>query len=100
MTHDLIRVCGARTNNPHGIDVDLPERQLTVITGVSGSGKPSLAFDTIAAEARRQLNAPPPAHPLVPGPRRCRRPRTSGDGSPRLRAVSIPAGVRLFTRVP
>lgn len=56
-----IRVRGARTNNLRGIDVDIPKRQLTVITGVSGSGKSSLAFDTIAAESQRLMNATYPA---------------------------------------
>lgn len=56
-----IIVRGARTNNLRGIDVDIPKRLLTVITGVSGSGKSSLAFDTIAAESQRLLNATYPA---------------------------------------
>nr|WP_259365181.1 excinuclease ABC subunit UvrA [Flaviflexus equikiangi] len=55
-SHDTIRIRGARTNNLKGIDVDIPKRRLTVITGLSGSGKSSLAFDTIAAESRRLLN--------------------------------------------
>jgi excinuclease UvrABC ATPase subunit len=54
--HDLIRVRGARENNLKGIDVDLPKRSLTVFTGVSGSGKSSLVFDTIAAESQRLIN--------------------------------------------
>ena len=55
-SHDLIRVRGARENNLRGLDVDLPKRRLTVFTGVSGSGKSSLVFDTIAAESQRMIN--------------------------------------------
>jgi len=51
--HDLIRVHGARVNNLKDISVEIPKRQLTVFTGVSGSGKSSLVFDTIAANALR-----------------------------------------------
>lgn len=54
--HDLIRVLGARENNLTGIDLEIPKRQLTVFTGVSGSGKSSLVFDTIAAESQRLIN--------------------------------------------
>src|SRR5689334_11859411 len=54
--HDLIRVHGARVNNLKDIDLELPKRRLTVFTGVSGSGKSSLVFDTIAAESRRLIN--------------------------------------------
>jgi len=54
--HDLIRVRGARENNLRDVDVDLPKRRLTVFTGVSGSGKSSLVFDTIAAESQRLIN--------------------------------------------
>jgi len=54
--HDLIRVHGARENNLKGISVDIPKRRLTVFTGVSGSGKSSLVFDTIAAESQRLIN--------------------------------------------
>ncbi|GAB4096844.1 excinuclease ABC subunit UvrA [Brachybacterium horti] len=54
--HDVIRVVGARENNLRGVDVDIPKRRLTVFTGVSGSGKSSLVFGTIAAESRRLLN--------------------------------------------
>jgi excinuclease UvrABC ATPase subunit len=54
--HDLIRVHGARVNNLKDISVEIPKRQLTVFTGVSGSGKSSLVFDTIAAESQRLIN--------------------------------------------
>ncbi|WP_153396554.1 ATP-binding cassette domain-containing protein [Ornithinicoccus halotolerans] len=55
-SHDLIRVQGARENNLNDISVELPKRRLTVFTGVSGSGKSSLVFSTIAAESRRMIN--------------------------------------------
>jgi excinuclease UvrABC ATPase subunit len=55
-THDLIRVHGARENNLKDVSVELPKRRLTVFTGVSGSGKSSLVFDTIAAESQRLIN--------------------------------------------
>src|SRR5688572_20953921 len=55
-SHDLIRVQGARVNNLKDVSVELPKRQLTVFTGVSGSGKSSLVFDTIAAESQRLIN--------------------------------------------
>jgi excinuclease UvrABC ATPase subunit len=54
--HDLIRVHGARENNLKDVDVELPKRRLTVFTGVSGSGKSSLVFSTIAAESQRMIN--------------------------------------------
>jgi excinuclease UvrABC ATPase subunit len=54
--HDLIRVHGARENNLKDLSVELPKRRLTVFTGVSGSGKSSLVFDTIAAESQRLIN--------------------------------------------
>ncbi len=54
--HDLIRVRGARENNLKNISIDLPKRRLTVFTGVSGSGKSSLVFETIAAESQRLIN--------------------------------------------
>ena len=55
-SHDLIRVQGARVNNLKDISVDIPKRRLTVFTGISGSGKSSLVFDTIAAESQRMIN--------------------------------------------
>jgi len=55
-THDLIRVQGARENNLKDVSVELPKRRLTVFTGVSGSGKSSLVFGTIAAESQRMIN--------------------------------------------
>ncbi|MEY9214782.1 excinuclease ABC subunit UvrA [Thermobifida halotolerans] len=55
-SHDLIRVQGARENNLKGVSVEIPKRRLTVFTGVSGSGKSSLVFGTIAAESQRLIN--------------------------------------------
>jgi len=55
-THDLIRVQGARQNNLKDISIEIPKRRLTVFTGVSGSGKSSLVFGTIAAESQRLIN--------------------------------------------
>jgi excinuclease UvrABC ATPase subunit len=55
-SHDLIRVHGARENNLRDVSVELPKRRLTVFTGISGSGKSSLVFDTIAAESQRLIN--------------------------------------------
>ncbi|WP_442930711.1 ATP-binding cassette domain-containing protein [Micromonospora sp. NBC_00421] len=55
-SHDLIRVQGARVNNLRDISIELPKRRLTVFTGVSGSGKSSLVFGTIAAESQRLIN--------------------------------------------
>ncbi|MDI5969961.1 excinuclease ABC subunit UvrA [Streptomyces sp. SL13] len=54
--HDLIRVLGARVNNLKDIGIEIPKRRLTVFTGVSGSGKSSLVFGTIAAESQRMIN--------------------------------------------
>src|SRR5918999_826730 len=56
MEQGTIRVAGARQHNLKDVDVTLPRRAITAFTGVSGSGKTSLVFDTIAAEAQRQLN--------------------------------------------
>ena len=56
MTEEFIEVRGARENNLKDVSLDIPKRKITVFTGVSGSGKSSLVFDTIAAEAQRQLN--------------------------------------------
>lgn len=55
-SHDLIRVQGARENNLKDVDLEIPKRRLTVFTGVSGSGKSSLVFATIAAESQRLIN--------------------------------------------
>ncbi|MER6912770.1 excinuclease ABC subunit UvrA [Streptomyces sp. NPDC000594] len=74
-SHAVIRVHGARENNLKDISIEIPKRRLTVFTGVSGSGKSSLVFDTIAAESRRLINEtystfvqgfmPTPARPEV-----------------------------------
>ena len=55
-SHDLIRVRGARQNNLKDVSIELPKRRLTVFTGVSGSGKSSLVFGTLAAESQRLIN--------------------------------------------
>src|SRR3954452_3686426 len=55
-SHDLIRVQGARVNNLKNVSVEIPKRRLTVFTGVSGSGKSSLVFSTIAADSQRMIN--------------------------------------------
>ena len=55
-SHDVIRVQGARVNNLKDVSLEIPKRRLTVFTGVSGSGKSSLVFDTIAAESQRLIN--------------------------------------------
>ncbi|HEY8457507.1 MAG TPA: excinuclease ABC subunit UvrA [Actinopolymorphaceae bacterium] len=55
-SHDVIRVIGARENNLKDVNIEIPKRRLTVFTGVSGSGKSSLVFDTIAAESQRLVN--------------------------------------------
>ncbi|MEA2484983.1 MAG: hypothetical protein QOD46_94 [Actinomycetota bacterium] len=54
--HDVLRVRGARVNNLKDVDIEIPKRKLTVFTGVSGSGKSSLVFGTIAAESQRLIN--------------------------------------------
>ncbi|MFJ2261680.1 ATP-binding cassette domain-containing protein [Streptomyces sp. NPDC087844] len=74
-SHDLIRVHGARENNLKDVSIEIPKRRLTVFTGVSGSGKSSLVFNTIAAESQRMINEtysaflqgfmPTPARPEV-----------------------------------
>ena len=53
MRNHAIQIRGGRENNLQGVDIDIPKHQITVFTGVSGSGKSSLAFDTIAAESQR-----------------------------------------------
>ncbi|MGW1138987.1 ATP-binding cassette domain-containing protein [Streptomyces zhihengii] len=55
-SHEMIRVHGARENNLKDVSIEIPKRRLTVFTGVSGSGKSSLVFDTIAAESQRLIN--------------------------------------------
>ena len=55
-SHDVIQVRGARENNLANVSLDVPKRRLTVFTGVSGSGKSSLVFGTIAAESQRMIN--------------------------------------------
>ena len=55
-SHDMIRVHGARVNNLKDVSVEIPKRRLTAFTGVSGSGKSSLVFGTIAAESQRLIN--------------------------------------------
>src|SRR5712675_202194 len=55
-SHDLIRVQGARVNNLKDVSIEIPKRRLTVFTGVSGSGKSSLVFGTVAAESQRLIN--------------------------------------------
>ena len=55
-SHDSIQVVGARTNNLKNVSVEIPKRRLTVFTGVSGSGKSSLVFGTVAAESQRMMN--------------------------------------------
>lgn len=58
---EFIKVTGARENNLRDISLSIPKRQLTVFTGVSGSGKSSFVFDTIAAESQRLINETYPA---------------------------------------
>ncbi|EEH64418.1 putative excinuclease ABC, A subunit [Gleimia coleocanis DSM 15436] len=60
-THDFIHVIGAQENNLKNLEVQIPKRKLTVFTGVSGSGKSSLVFDTIATESQRLINETYPA---------------------------------------
>src|SRR5512132_3818590 len=60
-THDVIRVHGAREHSLKDISIEIPKRKITVFTGVSGSGKSSLVFDTIAAESQRLINETYPA---------------------------------------
>ncbi|MEU9736162.1 excinuclease ABC subunit UvrA [Streptomyces sp. NPDC048002] len=60
-SHDMIRVHGARENNLKDVSIEIPKRRLTVFTGVSGSGKSSLVFDTIAVESQRLINETYPA---------------------------------------
>src|SRR6516162_2144734 len=55
-SHDMIRVHGARENNLKDVSIEIPKRRLTVFTGISGSGKSSLVFGTIAAESQRLIN--------------------------------------------
>ena len=59
--HEVIRVIGARENNLKNVTLEIPKRRLTVFTGVSGSGKSSLVFGTIAAESQRLINETYPA---------------------------------------
>ena len=56
MPQEYIEIRGARENNLKNVSLRIPKRKITIFTGVSGSGKSSIVFDTIAAEARRQLN--------------------------------------------
>src|SRR3954453_14979158 len=66
-TGDFIRIRGARTHNLKNINLDLPRNRLVVITGLSGSGKSSLAFDTLYAEGQRRYAEPlPPSAPESP----------------------------------
>nr|NLD41341.1 excinuclease ABC subunit UvrA [Actinomycetales bacterium] len=60
-SHRVIRVTRARENNLRDVSLEIPKRRLTVFTGVSGSGKSSLVFDTIAAESQRMINETYPA---------------------------------------
>jgi ABC-type glutathione transport system ATPase component len=90
-SHDLIRVHGARVNNLKDVSIEMPKRRLTVFTGISGSGKSSLVFGTIAAESQRLINETYSA--FGPGERcdhdrtRCRQDRET-DLHPHRRHVS------------
>ena len=66
MKGDTIIIKGARENNLKDISLEIPKHQITVFTGVSGSGKSSLVLDTIAAKSRRELNDTFPSSTVVP----------------------------------
>ncbi len=68
MPQEYIEIRGARENNLKDISLRIPKRKITIFTGVSGSGKSSIVFDTLAAEARRQLNDTFSAHHAIPVP--------------------------------
>ena len=68
MGQEKLIVRGAREHNLQNINVELPRERLVVITGLSGSGKSSLAFDTIYAEGQRRYVAPRLRRPWAPGP--------------------------------
>src|SRR5215217_5227069 len=78
-SHDLIRVHGARENNLKDVSVELPKRRLTVFTGVSGSGKSSLVFGTVAAADQRDLQRLRPGLHADARAARGRRPRRADD---------------------
>jgi ABC-type glutathione transport system ATPase component len=87
-SHDFIRVHGARENNLRDVSVEIPKRRLTVFTGISGSGKSSLVFNTIAAESQRLINETYRAfvHGFMPT---LARPEPTSSRSPR-RCVIMP----------
>ena len=89
----LVRVRGAREHNLKNVDVDIPRDALVVFTGVSGSGKSSLAFGTLYAEAQRRYLESVVAvrAPAVPSGRRARRRRRSTGCRPRSRCSSSAA---------